>query len=368
MTDYVFVCCMLLCRNDITHPTLHLQCTMSSSGGAGNQVYPQSMSRTGEKLPHMAKPLQGTDNVIKGSECENHRKASDSNAWQSNIRSKSLGRIANVQTYTGGFSSEEDSDCEADSSSALRSTRSLGRNEMNALLFGVRGSASKIVPVSERSAAYKEMITQNTSKLSPRHSVVKVSDGLSSNRSKIESNPFFQQDKHAKLSGESEPKRKISPAAVKNAPAVGKAASPVTDGSSILGMSVQMRIKMWSEKEQKSDKEVKVTHRRSLQPSALLTVHSNTADMKAEAEDVKRENTAHSDDEMIKSKMNVADAHPARENFYEEINDEVAHRIKEASSSSDASPTNSPSKKATKKRLKEFKEFKEITEIVQEKG
>ncbi len=336
---------------------------MSSPASVGTQVRPENMSTEGGKQPNMDEKLHGAGDIKRPgrTEHENHVTVSDSTArHRSNSRSsKSLGRTVNVQTatFTGGFSSEEDSDFEREGSSTARGmTRSLGRKEMNALFRSSHDSACKIAPVSERSAAYSDMITssQNTwksSKQSSSHSAVNLSNGTDTSpvRSRIESNPFFQLDQLAKLPGVSEQRRKTSPANMSN---IGKElpeSSPVhaqSESPNIIGMSVQMRIKIWTEKEKEADK--LVTNQSSLQLSSLFSVHSSPADDKVGTggNSDREDYTAHSDDEMIKSKMNV-NPHSTRENFYDDK--VIADRIKEASSSSESSPNASPSKTAGKK-------------------
>jgi hypothetical protein len=122
----------------------------------------------------------------------------------------------------------------------------------------------------------------------------------------------------------------------------------------ISGMSVQMRIKIWAEKEQEEVKTAhnKLANRRSLQASALLGIGGNQEDGEIDSEE-RPEYTAHSDDETIMNKSSAmsdkASARFARENFYDVIDDKVEReQVVEASSSS--SETSSPSKSPKKKK------------------
>lgn len=297
-------------------------------------------------------------------------------AWQekNGTSSKTLGHSVNVKvsSYTSGFSSEEEeSDVEETLSTPKGMTRSLGRAEMHGLKGAQRYS---IASVSERLAAYKELVSQSN-KESPRHSSMKLSDGSDSSpvQSRIELNPFFQLDKQGKLlpcqpekrrgttpgrfstrPGDREKSSSSSPSHVgemsprhystrlgEREKSASSSPSHGSPDSSPIGMSVQMRIKVWAEKEEKetSSKHTKLMHRRSLQPISMLAVESR------EVSDSTSKAVSHSDDEAIMTKNTDSPAkyvRPPRENAYEEIRDDHI-RVKEASSSSEASPSPSPS-------------------------
>lgn len=360
---------------------------MSSPNEA--QVYPTGVS---DKITSPSKNLKSPKSGLVNPTEEN----TDSRAWEERSRgSNSLGHNVKLQvSSTGGFSSEEDSDYEEDDLNTTRGmTRSLGRKEMNSLMSAHRVGSSKVIPVSERSTFYKELVTSSqnswkSDKHSPRHSAVKESD--ESGTSRIELNPFFQLDKLAKLQpGMSEEQRKSSPSHMSSLskPTSNQSGSnsPVhrANSSVITGMSVQMRIKMWAEKEKEPEKLTKLTHRRSFQSASLLAVESNADDEKFKD----NRNTTHSDDEVLMQKINsttectihsddevlmqkinsttectthsdngilkqtsntATENHPKprRENPYAEISDQVEqYRVREASSSSDErSPASSPAK------------------------
>lgn len=264
------------------------------------------------------------------------------------MATKSLGRSVGAQLHH--YSSEEESDDERD---RMRGKiRSLGRKEMHGIIC-----TDKLIPVSERSAAYKEMVSSsitpwknNSPKSSPRHST--MNDG-SLRKSKIESNPFFQLDKKSKTDlNTSELSHKNSPPQ-KNANQKLESSSIHTGASPVLpGMSVQMRIKIWTEL---TEKESKAQHRKSLPQTALMQAS------KTDDEEISNNEGEYygvqSDDETIKNKMDPSklslespthqSSRPVRENVYEEIDDKAKrYRIEEASSSSSAetSPFASPSK------------------------
>lgn len=303
-------------------------------------------------------------------------------AWQegNSRNSKTLGHFPphKKAAFTGGFSSEDDSeDEERDLSIARGMTRSLGRKEMNRLTTSSRTN-SNLISVSERSAAYKELISSsqnswNVPKVSPKHSAMKLSSGSDTSpvQSKIELNPFFQLDKHGKIQtgSMSEEKRKTSPLH-NNTLTCTKPKSPARAPATI-GMSVQMRIKIWAEKEkgeEKTETDTKVMHRRSLQSASLLSVHSNTKNGELDVGKVER--VTHSDDESAKNKNSPSDQ-PVRENLYDEIVDQTGReRIEEVSSSSDASPISSPSKtpKKTATKDKKIKKEKESPKLSKKKG
>lgn len=342
---------------------------MSSPEDVGTQVHPAGMSTAGDKQLFMDENLHDASDIKESK----HEKASDSTWRHSNPQSSKS--LVNVRTaFTGGFSSEEeDSDIERHDSNNMskRMTRSLGRNEMRALFRG----SHEIVPVSERTSAYKDLVTSSQSmrtspKQSPRHSAMKVGSGsdTSPSQSRITSNPFFQLDRLGKLPAESGQRRNTSPANTSSLNASSKGSpSPAHAQSashSAIGMSVQMRIKIWTEKEKEADKQMKLINRRSLQSSALLNVQSSPPDAKADTGvSSKVECTAHSDDEMIKGRKTTSVR--THENIYDEIDEEIkTYRIKEASSSSESSPSASPSKtsgrnKRKKKTEKESKKEKE---------
>ena len=277
--------------------------------------------------------------------------------------SKSMGRVvdSNLSAYTGGFSSEEDSDSEdgAHLNTSRGMTRSLGRAEMSSIM-----SKRKIASVSQRLAAYEELVSLsrntavNQDNQSPRHSAMKLSDGSDASpvQSRIELNPFFQLDKQGKLQPcqSSDQRRGTSPAKLKARPTEfikSSSASPShgSTGSPSMGMSVQMRIKVWSEKEKETPaRDTILVHRRSLQPATLMAVESKEDSEKMKESSKKA--ATQSDDEAIMTKSSDSQKYsrPPRDNVYEQIRDDaVRYRVKEASSSSDASPHASPS--ATRK-------------------
>ena len=334
--------CVFLC----SHLILTLCCRSHMSSPAGSQIHPSSTgNREGSSLMEKAKAADGS---LKPHDIPNNK------AWQESGRNgSSLGRTValRVSAFTGGFSSEDDSDCEGvgDLNSSRGMTRSLGRKEITSVFStgGFRGQ-SNIVPVSERSAAYKELISSQNAwlKPSPKHSAVKVSDGSDTSpvRTRIEQNPFLQLDKRGKIQPSSPAHTSTANSSVAHAPS-----SPT-----ISGMSVQMRIKMWAEKEQGSrTAHNKLAHRRSLQMSSLLAVNNGEEDGEMGGGKKKPEYTAQSDDETIMNKssssMSGSYSRSTRENVYEVISDKMEEcRVKEASSSS--SETSTPNKSPKNKR------------------
>ena len=325
----------------------------SMSSPEGTQVHPTTSK---------------SDETLKSAESAN---VANKRAWQgkSGHSSKSLGRGLDVQvsSFTGGFSSEEDSDSEDSSelSVAKAKTRSLGRREVHS----VKPSSSLAfnVSVSQRSAAYKEMVSSTwNSTRSPKHSALKLSDG-SDTSPVLTRNPFLQLDKQGKLQpvsmADQQPvsvttqRRLTSPAHLRTTTGDTRqsalATTSPTRSPTISGASVQMRIKMWAEKEQDTKTaQEKLVHRRSLQSSALLQVSTAKENQESDTLEI-----ALSDDE--KSKSNAVSAayytRPARDNVYEEIEDRIEReKVREASTSpSDSSPpAASPPQSKTKKTKK----------------
>lgn len=338
-----------------------LQIAFQMSSPVGTQVHP-----TGSKseVPSQGNKTAGSPKPLVKNAVTNKK------AWQdSSLRnSNSLGHRVGLQVaaITGGFSSEEeDSDYEGgeDLNTPRGMTRSLGRKEMTSLVSasGVKANRySNIIPVSERSAAYKELISSSqnswqSTKQSPRHSAMKISDGSDTSplQSTIKLNPFLQLDKQGKIQpsafGVGERCRSIPAHTSVDATKKGSSPAHVPGSPTISGMSVQMRIKIWAEKEQESKAaNAKLTHRRSLQAATLLGVNVEN--------EASKENTAHSDDETIKNRSSAATyTRETRENVYEEIGDKTERcKIEEASSSSSetTSPAKSPKSKSKKKREK----------------
>lgn len=300
--------------------------------------------------------------------------------------STSLGRnvALRVSAFTGGFSSEEDSDCEGDDdlNTSRGIARSLGHKEMSSIMsasgFHARRQ-SNIVPVSERSAAYKELISssQNSwmnTRPAPRHSAMKLGDGSDTSpvQTRLEQNPFLQLDKLAKTqpagtleqghttapkTQPAEQRQMTSPAHLNvDIITIKSSVAHAPSSSTISGMSVQMRIKVWAEKEQEAKvAHSKLTHRRSLQTSSLLRING---DGEPEGSKEVLEYTAHSDDESIKNKSSAVSENiyprTARENSYEVIDDKMErYRVEEASSSSseNTSPSKSPKNKKREKKV-----------------
>ena len=324
---------------------------MSSGVGSqhGSKVHPSDSSTTlklDEKLP----VIQG---CFKPNECED----SKSNAWEESrsLATRSLGRSVGMQVskFTNQSSDEEsdNNDNENHVKHSKGKTQTLGRKEL------VPGYHSKITPVSERSAAYKELVSshQNTwkTKLSPKHSTVKHSafpETTSSVKSRIEQNPFYQLDKQTKNQpAMSEKRRETAPSHVNTRIRdVSKDSESLVhqeNSPNVLGMSVQMRIKIWSEKAKEVEKQVKVNNRKSLQLSSLIAAESKTDDEGIRGTDERNERDVQSDDEIIMNKMNTATSDDCtnsitrrHENAYEVIDDTAKEiRVNETLSSSSSS-------------------------------
>lgn len=294
-------------------------------------------------------------------------KPPNSRAWREGGRNgSSLGHnvALRVSAFTGGFSSEDDSDYEGmgeDLNTSRGMTRSLGRKEVTGILSadGFCGNSS-IIPVSERSAAYKELISSQNSwmKPPPKHSAMKVNNGSDTSpvRTRIEQNPFFQLDKLAKTQPGSSARLSTANSSMGRTP----------NSPTISGMSVQMRIKMWAEKEQDSKVvQTKLAHRRSLQMSSLLGISNGKEDGEFEGGKKKPEYTTQSDDETIMNKstssMSGNYSRPPRENAYEVISDKMEGcRVEEASGSSSETSTPSKSPKIKRKDKKKARKNSKV--------
>lgn len=307
-------------------------------------------------------------------------------AWQesSSRNSSSLGcNVAlRVSAFTGGFSSEEDSDFEGgdDLNTSRGITRGLGRKAMSTAsdFYGRRSRLSNIVPVSERSAAYRELISLSQNSWmstrparAPRHSAMKLNDGsdIRPVQTRLEQNPFLQLDKLAKIQSAGTLEQRhvtttpITQTAEQTSPAhlnmdIKSSVAHAPSSPTISGMSVQMRIKIWAEKEQEAElAHSKLTHRRSLHAtSSLFGINGDKEDGKPEGRKEVLECTAHSDDETIKNKSSALSEkiypRTARENSYEIIDEKMERcRVEEASSSSseNTTPSKSPRKRKEKK-------------------
>ena len=320
------------------------------------------MSSPVETQVHPAASIGGKNSQVDGEEVTTNGPLEDrsqssitnSKAWQ-NGSSRSLGphnlnMNVSVSSFTGGFSSEDsDSDQENLITHPKRMSRSLGRKEVNNGISGSGKLNGNILPVSTRSAAYREMISsQNTWKTSAaRHSALKLNDGSSTSsvQIRIKSNPFLQLDKQGVLQPplSTDQRRKTLPTHL-NTTITAKEKSPShTVSSSVIkpvatGISVQKRIQIWAEKE----KEAKAANRRSLQTMPLLEVKSEDETL---GSNEKAEITSYSDNEGTKNAISGRQPH---ENQYEVIDDR--QRIEEASSSSSEAPTPPRSKGKSKKR------------------
>ncbi len=294
---------------------------------------------------------------------EESESQSKSNAWEEDksMATKSLGRNVGlrVSQFTNHYSGEESDD--ENENVCMKKTQSLGRKEINNVVTGYR--AKNIIPVSERSAAYRELIT-SSKKSSPKHSVMSLNDAVSV-KSRIESNPFFQLDKQT-----IDLKQKRRSTTSSNQTKVSIASKNTLLSPPVAGMSVQMRIKIWKEKEEDA-RHQKIEYRKSLQSTlSLVAVESKDDDVQIGNE----ERNAQSDDEMMKGSYNkqadIDSTKTPRQNVYEEISDTAKrYRIDEAfssSSSSDSSPASTPvktSRKALKKlEDSELKDAKKKTE------
>lgn len=280
-----------------------------------------------------------------------------SEAWQesNNIqRTKSLGHDVRMQVshFTNQLSSEEESDDQKDTSATPKHmTRSLGRSEVHSLLSG-SCKTSSVLPVSERSAAYEELISSRnhwrSSSASPKHSTTerKNSGDNSPSHSRIESNPFFQLDKRAKMHA-SNASQSTSSLLDVDKKVQKEPPSPLRTHNSVAGMSVQMRIQIWREKEKEAEKTAKKeAFRKSSDPileskSEDESVEVAKKEEEKEAGEEVEELTVQSDDELTKGNSNYV--RPIRENFYEEIKD-AAGRIEMSDSSSEDSFVCSPAR------------------------
>jgi len=242
--------------------------------------------------------------------------------------SKSLGRDAS-RLYTTTASSSDDDDSSDSSSdeedqvedqkkeekksseSSKMKTKSLGRTD----LYSASRRATNFVPVSERSAAYREkVLTSSFSQPSRTGTGIGTSTGArmrnhhSSSRI-IEANPFFQQDR---LGSDQllKPSKSISTldtvgrpksSSIDSASSSSSATSPSRSGIPASGMSVQMRIKIWREKEELSmsgsqQQQQQLQNRKSLQHLTSTAVCAEDEEEKRKEED----RGAQSDDEVTK--------------------------------------------------------------------
>lgn len=264
-------------------------------------------------------------------------------AWQERggQNSKSLGRDTGLRIprFTSMLNTD-DYESEDEKSSVSLRTRSLGQKEMNA----VKPKPISATPVSQRSAAYKEMVASSANnwkgKTSTKSSIIKLKN--SSTVSRIETNPFFQLDRNSKVEsiaqvspGELTKKKEVPPSSI------------TRSSTSAVCMSVQMRIKIWTDKEEQARTQAKLLNRKSLQHTSLLGI---------EIKDEEESNSlcdrgAQSDDELSKSTSNMKGvksdtkaAMPTRvDHGYEVIDDVVKEsvRLAEASSSSSLSSESS---------------------------
>ena len=266
---------------------------------------------------------------------------------------KSLGRNVvphiSQQYPSTTTSSDDDSDTDEEERQARFKTRSLGRNEVNT----GNKRASSFIPVSERSAAYRELVMSSSPssnypcKTPTSSSIMRLRNHTSASR--IEANPFFQQDR---LGGRSqtmetskslatlEPlmRSKSSCADSSSSASPSSVSSPSRSGVSTV-MSVQMRIRIWKEKEAEAKGQVseatKLQNRKSLQQVAHLGVVHLEPKAKEDGK-----GGAHSDDEVAKGSSKLGDGTSGHANHGYEVIDNIVGksvRLAEASSCSSLS-------------------------------
>lgn len=315
-------------------------------------------------------------------------KTAKMSAWQDNsdrkMMSRSLGHNVSMhvsQPFATDTMSSSDSDSDTDDydedeeeeeeeeeerkqrrkSSPELKTRSLGRNE---LYSTGNKRASNFVPVSERSAAYKELVMSTSQphpcKTTTSTSIIRLRNHTSASR--IEDNPFFRQDRRgvsnpipiqqsksiSVMDNSTRAKASLSSAGGSFSPSITPSSSVSSPGRPGIssGMSVQMRIRIWKEKEEVAKSQAqeklqasKLNNRKSLQQFSLLSVQSGNDEKTEEEEEESR--VAQSDDELAKGgSMSVDRGGTGKADHSYEIIDNIVNnsvRLDEASSSSSLS-------------------------------
>ena len=280
-------------------------------------------------------------------------------AWQNpNSRCKSLGwnarlfnpKVANTRG-TDHLVCSDDDDSDNEMCSILPKTRSLGRNESSL--------PSTRMTVSGRSEAYKELVasswkTNSNAFKTPSHDDPIAQFRSEFSKSRIENNPFLQLDRN-NIIHHKELKSHLNYEALAEIKEVDDSSSSTSSGLPTLGMSVQMRIKIWKKKEE----EAKYQARRESCGQFLfrkctkfdLANDDYVCSSRNASSPRGNSRATQSDDEIIKSHSEVQDVkscteytRPSQANHLYEIidnSDVESVRLAEASSSSSLSSQNS---------------------------